>query len=161
VPVGGAVEQESVAAKLVGAPSGSPTGLVRGPESPELVRVGVGVWLAVLVTGCYGGYFGAAQGVLLIGLLATFLPITWLAANALKNLLATTANATAAVIFVVAAGSRVDWSVAAMVAGGSVVGGWVGARYGRRLSARGLRRLVLAVGCLAAAKLAWDTGVFR
>jgi uncharacterized membrane protein YfcA len=105
----------------------------------------------VFATAVYGGYFGAAQGVLLIALLAIFLDDHLQRLNAAKNVLALVVNGVAALLF--AAVSHVAWGVAALLAVGAVVGGQLGATVGRRLSPRLLRALVVVVGVVVAAKL--------
>jgi uncharacterized protein len=106
---------------------------------------------AVFATGIYGGYFGAAQGIMLIATLALAVPDELQRTNALKNVLATTANLVAAVIFVFAA--HVDWRVAGLIAIGSIAGGQLGSRYGRRLPPEVLRAIIVVVGVLAIVKL--------
>ena len=110
--------------------------------------------LAVLATGVYGGYFGAAQGVLLLAFLGLALPQDLHRTNALKNVLAGIANGVAGLVFVLAA--DVAWAPAALIAGGSIVGGQLGAAYGRRLSPEALRGLIVVVGLAAIAKLLLD-----
>ncbi|MGA5763536.1 sulfite exporter TauE/SafE family protein [Nonomuraea bangladeshensis] len=105
------------------------------------------LWLAVLAAGVYGGYFGAAQGVLLIGLLGSFLADGLQRVNAAKNVLALIVNGVAAVLFVVVA--EVDWQAVLGVALGAIVGGFVGARVGRRIPAPVLRGVIVAVGVTA------------
>lgn len=105
------------------------------------------VWPAVLLTGVYGGYFGAAQGVLLMAVMGIGIDDTLQRLNATKNVLAGLVNAVAGVVFVVVA--DVDWRVAGLIAGGAVVGGVVGARYGRRLPPNGLRAFIVVVGVVA------------
>lgn len=107
--------------------------------------------LGVYATGIYGGYFGAAQSVILIALLGIFLPDDLQRLNGLKNVLAAVVNAVAALIFVALA--PVAWAPAALVAAGSVVGGQIGARYGRRLPPRLLRALIIVVGTIVAVRL--------
>jgi uncharacterized protein len=107
--------------------------------------------LGILGIGVYGGYFGAAQGILLLGALGIAIRDSLQRLNALKNLLAFLVNLVAGLVFVVAA--DVDWGVAALIALGSVIGGFVGARYGRRLSEPVLRAVVVAVGLTAIARL--------
>ena len=87
--------------------------------------------VAVFLTGIYGGYFGAAQGVVLIALLAIFINDQLQRLNAVKNVLALLANFAAGVIF--AFSGRVSWEAAAVLAAGAIVGGQVGGRLGRRL----------------------------
>ena len=107
----------------------------------------------VFGAGAYGGYFGAAQGVLMVGIMSALMVISLQRINGLKNVLVTIANAVAAVVFIVVAPDRVDWLVAALIAMGSLVGGFVGARYGRRLSPVVLRRVIVVVGILAIVKM--------
>jgi uncharacterized membrane protein YfcA len=102
-------------------------------------------------TGIYGGYFGAAQGILLLGALGLVLPESLQRLNALKNVLAGIVNTVAGILFVVVA--PVAWGAALLVAAGSVVGGVVGARYGRRLPPAALRAIVVVVGLAAIAQL--------
>jgi uncharacterized protein len=105
----------------------------------------------VYLTAIYGGYFGAAQSVILIALLGIFLADDLQRLNGLKNLLACAVNAAAAVLFVAAA--PVSWVPAGLLAVGSIVGGQVGARYGRRLPPRLLRALIVVVGTVVAVRL--------
>ena len=109
------------------------------------------LWGATVGAGAYGGYFGAAQGVLLMGLLGALHGGDVQRNNAVKNLLAGTANLVAAVVFVVVA--RPDWWGVALVAAGSTLGGIVGARVGRRLAPGVLRGLIVVVGVVAIVQL--------
>jgi uncharacterized membrane protein YfcA len=104
-----------------------------------------------VLTGIYGGYFGAAQGIILLSLLGLTLPEDLQRVNALKNVLAGIANAVAGVIFIFAA--HVAWGAAALIAVGSAAGGQLGARYGRRLPPQALRALIVAVGIAAIVRL--------
>lgn len=112
---------------------------------------GVPLHVGVFGSGIYGGYFGAAQGVLLIGLLGVFLSDDLQRINAAKNVLAALVNATAALLFVAVA--DVAWQAAALIALGSVVGGQLGARVGRRIPAPLLRALIVLVGLVAIVKI--------
>ena len=105
------------------------------------------VWPVVLLTGVYGGYFGAAQGVLLMAVMGVGIDETLQRLNGTKNVLAALVNGIAGIIFIVVA--DVDWRLVALIAVGAVAGGQFGATYGRRLPARGLRALIVAVGILA------------
>ncbi len=109
------------------------------------------LWLVTFATGVYGGYFGAAQGILLMGSLGLFLAESLQRQNALKNVLAGIANLVAAVVFV--STTHIDWTAALLIAGGSIVGGVLGARIGRRLSPTVLRGVIVAVGIAAVVKL--------
>lgn len=103
-------------------------------------------WL--VLASAYGGYFGAAQGILYIALLGTLLPIPLQRANALKNVLGAVVNLMAGAVFV-AQGAPIDWGLVGLIAVGSVAGGQLGARFGRRLSPPALRVCILAVGSVA------------
>ena len=93
-------------------------------------------------TGVYGGYFGAAQGVLLLGLLGIGLDEPLPRINALKNVLAMLVNGVAGVVFILV--SHVDWPVAVAIAVGSVLGAQLGARVGRRLPPTVYRVVIVA-----------------
>ena len=108
-------------------------------------------WLAVLVTGVYGGYFGAAQDILLLAFLGIALPDDLQRVNALKNVLATLVNAVSAVVFVIAA--HIAWLPVLLIAVGSTAGAQLGARYGRRLPENILRGVIVVVGLAAVANL--------
>ena len=101
----------------------------------------------VYLAGVYGGYFGAAQGILLLAILGLALPDGLQRVNALKNVLAGVVNGVAALVFIAVA--DVAWGPAALIAAGSVLGAQLAARYGRRLSARALRAVVVVVGIAA------------
>jgi uncharacterized protein len=105
----------------------------------------------VLVSGAYGGYFGAAQGVLVIGLLGSLLDDDLQRVNAAKNVLVTFVNGTAAVVFILFA--QVNWVAAVLIAVGSTAGGLLGAKVGRKLPPLALRIFVFVIGLVSAAKL--------
>ncbi len=109
---------------------------------------------AIGASGVYGGYFGAGQGILLIGILGIAIDDGLQRLNGLKNVLAGLVNLTAGVIFVFAA--HVDWGVAGVIAAGSILGAMLGARYGRRLSPTALRVLIVIVGTVAIVRLLLD-----
>jgi len=110
-----------------------------------------GVWVLVGVTGIYGGYFGAAQGVLLIAVMGLGMTDTLQRINAAKNVLAALVNGVAGLVFI--AMTDVAWVAAALIAAGAVVGGVVGSSVGRRLPAAVLRGFVALVGVLAICQL--------
>lgn len=120
-------------------------------RGPRPAHGGPVLAVGVFVTGVYGGYFGAAQGVILIALLGVFLGTDLQTANGVKNVLAGVANLVAAVIFIAVA--PVDWAVALAVGVGATLGGTVGARYGRRLPQRTLRIIIVVVAVVAAVRL--------
>ncbi|HEY7621765.1 MAG TPA: sulfite exporter TauE/SafE family protein [Solirubrobacteraceae bacterium] len=112
-----------------------------------------GLWtvLGVYATGIYGGYFGAAQGILLLGFLGVALPQDLQRTNALKNVLTAIVNGVAGVYFAFAA--HVEWAPALIIAGASMVGGQIGAHYGRRLHPAALRGVIVVVGVTAIVRL--------
>jgi uncharacterized protein len=105
------------------------------------------VWPGVLGTGVYGGYFGAAQGVLLMAVLGTGVDESLQRLNGIKNILAAVVNAIAGLIFAIVA--DVDWWIVLLIGIGSVIGGQIGATVGRRLPPVGLRIAIVCVGTVA------------
>jgi uncharacterized protein len=106
---------------------------------------------AIYLTGVYGGYFGAAQGIMLLAILGVALSQDIHRTNALKNVLAGLVNGVAGLYFVFAA--HVAWAPAAIIAAAAIVGGQIGARYGRRLHPEVLRALIVVVGISAILQL--------
>lgn len=102
----------------------------------------------------YGGYFGAAQGVIMMGVLGTLLHDHIQRLNAAKNVSTTIVNFSAAVLFVFVA--DVAWIAAGLIAVGSIIGGQLGAKVGRRLPPIALRIVIVVVGLAAVAKLLLD-----
>jgi len=105
----------------------------------------------VAAAGVYGGYFGAAQGIILISLLGIFVDDDLQRLNACKNVLAGTVNAVASVVFI--ASTSIDWKVVGTIAVGSTIGGQLGATVGRRLDKRVLRTVIVVVGLSALIRL--------
>lgn len=105
------------------------------------------VWPAVAAAGVYGGYFGAAQGVLLMAILGIGVADSMQRHTATKNVLALIVNAVAALVFIAVA--DIDWTVAGLIAVGSVIGGQIGATVGRRLPPVLLRAVIATVGVVA------------
>ncbi|MGH8823551.1 MAG: sulfite exporter TauE/SafE family protein [Jiangellaceae bacterium] len=120
-------------------------------ERPRGDHGGPLLWLSIFVTGAYGGYFGAGQGVLLVAVLGLGLNETLQRVNAAKNVLAGVANLVAGVIFTVVA--DVNWAAAGLVAVGAAVGGIVGGGVARRLPPIALRAVVVAIGLVAVVTL--------
>ncbi|MCU1484197.1 MAG: yfcA 3 [Actinomycetia bacterium] len=121
---------------------------------PEEGHGGVVLWGTVFLTGVYGGYFGAAQGVILISLLSIFLADDLQRLNGLKNVLAGLVNGVAAVLFITF--THVHWGVVGLLAVGSVVGGQLGATVGRRIPPAVYRVVIVVVGLVVATKLLVD-----
>jgi hypothetical protein len=118
---------------------------------PPTEHVRVAAVTCVFATGVYGGYFGAAQGVLLMAIMGILVNDSLQRLNGLKNVLAGLANAVAAVVFIAA--SHLDWAAAGLIAAGAVLGGVFGARIGRRLPPAVLRGVIVVVGTVALVKL--------
>jgi uncharacterized protein len=129
--------------------AGSPGPPLTTPEKREALSPALRA--GVLASAAYGGYFGAAQGVLVIGLLGTFLDESLQRVNGAKNVLVAVVNGVAAIIYVFFA--HIDWLVVLLIAVGSAVGGLLGARFGRRLSPLALRIFVVFIGVVSAARL--------
>jgi len=110
-----------------------------------------GVLLVVLVylAGVYGGYFVAAQGILLVGILGVFLSGTMQNANAMKNILVLGVNMVAAISYLLFAFDRINWLVVLLIAVSSTIGGLAGARVGRKLSPKVLRGVIFTLGIVA------------
>jgi uncharacterized protein len=98
--------------------------------------------------GCYGGYFAAAQGILLVGVLGSLLPESLQRLNALKNLLALGVNVVAAASYTIVAYDHISWEAAGLIAAGSLVGGSIGASVGRRVPAAVLRGVIVVLGII-------------
>lgn len=128
-------------AKAVAARGGA---VVHPHGSPALVA-------GIFLTGIYGGYFGAAQGVLMLALMGMLLRDDLQRMNAVKNVLALLVNGVAAVFFVFTA--TIDWAAALLIAVGSALGGLLGAKIGRRLPPAALRAVIVVVGLTAVTKL--------
>lgn len=105
----------------------------------------------VFLTAIYGGYFGAAQGVILLALLGITLDDDLQRLNGVKNVLAAVVNAVAAVFFI--ARTDVAWAAALILLVSSSVGGQLGAHVGRRIPPNFLRVAIALVGTAVAIKL--------
>jgi uncharacterized protein len=103
--------------------------------------------------GVYGGYFTAAQGILLIGVMGALLPESMQRMNGAKNLLSLVVNVVAAIAYTLVAFERISWEAAGLIAAGSLLGGWLGARYGRKLSPNALRIVIVVVGLIGLYRL--------
>lgn len=124
-------------------------------RSPEHITPGR---MAVLVfgtfaVGVYGGYFTAAQGILLVGIMGALLPESVQRMNAAKNLMTLLVNVVATVAYTLVAFDRISWPAAGVIAAGSLVGGLIGAHYGRRLPPNALRATIVVVGMIGLYRL--------
>jgi uncharacterized protein len=107
--------------------------------------------IALFLCGIYGGYFGAAQGILVISVLGVMLAASLQEVNGLKNVLVMFVNLVSGAIFAVFA--PVAWWPVALIGAGSIVGGYIGARVGRRLPDPVLRGVIVVVGVIAIVRL--------
>ena len=128
----------------------------KAKKSPSMPTVSLVLMLLVFAAGIYGGYFVAAQGILLMGILGIFLMANIQQANGVKNLLVAVVNLTAAISYVLVdyllrePDERVIlWGVVAIIAVGSTLGGLIGAWVGRRLSPLVLRGIIVTLGLVA------------
>lgn len=122
-----------------------------GDRRAEGVEHTVPLVVTIFLTGIYGGYFGAGMGVIMMALLATFLPDGLQRLNGLKNVLAVLINGVAAVLFIAVA--PVAWPPAIFLAIGAITGGQIGALVGRRLPSSVLRLAIIVVGTFVGGRL--------
>ena len=108
--------------------------------------------LGVFLTAIYGGYFGAAQGVILLALLGITIDDDLQRLNGVKNVIAAVVNGVAALWFI-AARTHIVWVAVVILLVSSSVGGQIGALVGRRIPSNALRALIAVVGTAVAVKL--------
>ncbi len=108
---------------------------------------------ATFAIAVYGGYFTAAQGIMLVAAMSALLPEGLQRMNAAKNLLTLVVNVVAAAAFALFAFDRISWAAAGLIAVGSLIGGFLGAHYGRRLSPNALRAVIVVVGIIGLYRL--------
>jgi uncharacterized protein len=136
-------------AELDGAPAVTDApDLPTGPVSPLL-------WLLVFGAGIYGGYFVAAQGVLLLGILGVFMGGALVHANAVKTYLSLVVNLIAATSYLLFAFDRIDWRAVLLIAVSSMLGASLGAQIGRRIRPFWLRVVIVVVGLAGLAHMVW------
>jgi uncharacterized protein len=114
---------------------------------PRRVLLVAGVFAASL----YGGYFGAAMGVMFLAVLGLALPLSLAHTSGLRAVLSMIVNGIAAVVFLVHGG--LAWEAVGLLALGSLVGGFFGARLALTLPAPALRVVVVVIGVGTAVKL--------
>jgi uncharacterized membrane protein YfcA len=125
-----------------------------GPTAEQLSpRRMAALVLATFAIGVYGGYFTAAQGIMMIAAMSALLPEDMQRMNAAKNLLSMVVNIVAAVAYTLVAFDRISWLAAGLIAAGSLIGGFLGAHYGRRLSPNALRGVIVVVGLIGLYRL--------
>ncbi|GAB2591734.1 UPF0721 transmembrane protein [Paractinoplanes abujensis] len=119
-------------------------GLVGHPRAMSKRRAAVSLQAVVFVGAIYGGYFGAALGVMYVAALALILDEPLNRINALKNVLSAAVGLVTLLVFAVFA--PVDWAAVAILAPATVVGGYAGARLARRLPSHVLRAVIVTFG---------------
>ena len=120
-------------------------------EPTRAQPIGIALLALVFATGIYGGYFGAAQGIILIAFLGIFINDDLQRLNATKNVLAMSVNLIASTVFIVS--TNVDWKIVGCIASGSAIGGQIGATVGRRLDPKALRAMIVVIGVVALIRL--------
>ncbi|WP_007023643.1 sulfite exporter TauE/SafE family protein [Saccharomonospora iraqiensis] len=105
----------------------------------------------ILLIGVYGGYFTAAQGVMLMAVMGMLMTESLQQLNGIKNVLAAVVNVVAGAVYAFVA--PISWAAVALLAVGSVVGGLLGARIGRKLSPKALRAVIVTIGVAAMLQL--------
>lgn len=127
--------------------------LTRWAGQHHAERITPGRWVAlllgILVAGMYGGYFGAAQGVLLLGVMSILLPLGIQQLNGIKNVLGMIVNFVAAVVFLIIDPAQVNWTIVLLISIGSLLGGVIGARVGRAMPPWLLRTVIVVIGVVA------------
>jgi len=119
-------------------------------EEPVRARP-VAMWVGLFLAAVYGGYFGAAMGVIMLAVLGLTLPDTLLRASGIRAVLSVVVNGVAAIVFIIHGG--LQWEAVGMLAIGSLLGGYVGAALARKLPATALRAVVVAVGLATGIRL--------
>ncbi|WP_349827882.1 sulfite exporter TauE/SafE family protein [Brevibacterium litoralis] len=130
-------------------PGAGATGAAGGVSAGRMVLV----FLAVFATAIYGGYFAAAQGILLIGLLGLLLPESIQRLNGAKNVLVLVVNVVAGATYVIVGWDRIDWMAVLLVAIGSLLGGYLGARVARKFNPVVLRGIIVVLGIVALVRI--------
>lgn len=119
------------------------------PRDADTQKLPPVLYILVFLIGVYGGYFTAAQGILLMAVLGIFFHGSLQQSNAMKVILSLVVNIVAAISYLLFAFERIDWLVVALIAGGSLIGGFIGAKVGRRLSPVLLRSFIVVLGLVA------------
>jgi len=105
--------------------------------------------IAVYLIGIYGGYFTAAQGVLMVGVMGAMLPESLQRINGLKNVLTLVVNVVAAGAYTIFEFHQINWAAASLIAVGTLIGGFVGSSFGRKLPPVALRCIIVVLGSVA------------
>jgi uncharacterized membrane protein YfcA len=123
----------------------------RRDREPAAKTHGALLLFLIFLIGVYGGYFTAAQGVMLMAIMGMLLTDPLQRLNGIKNVLAAVVNVVAGTIYAFVA--PISWPVVALLAVGSTFGGQLGAKIGRRLPPTALRVVIVLVGVAAIVQL--------
>ena len=121
----------------------------RRESNPSARSHDLAMMILVYLAGVYGGYFVAAQGVLLVGILGIFMSGTLQNANAVKNVLSLTVNVVAVISYLLFAPEKIIWVVVGLIAVSSLIGGFIGAKIGRKWPPLVLRSVIVTLGLVA------------
>lgn len=113
------------------------------------------VYLFAFALSVYGGYFGAAQGIMFMAVYGMLLPMDLQTLNGVKNVVLSAVNICGVLLFLIFAFGKIHWGVAGLIAVGAAIGGLLGAHYGRRISPAALRAVIVVVG--SAGLIRWLT----
>ncbi|KUM32029.1 sulfite exporter TauE/SafE family protein [Glutamicibacter mishrai] len=119
------------------------------PDDADRAKIPAILYVLVFIIGVYGGYFTAAQGVLLMAVFGVFLQASLQQSNAIKVILSLIVNLMAAVMYLIIAPERINWLIVLLIAVGSLIGGFIGAKIGRKLSPGWLRGIIVVLGVIA------------
>lgn len=125
------------------------------PDAADQARIPLILYILVFLIGVYGGYFTAAQGVLLMAVFGVFLQASLQQSNAIKVILSLLVNLIAAAMYLIIAPERIHWMVVLLIAVGSLIGGFVGAKVGRKLSPVWLRVVIVVLGLVALSNMTY------
>ncbi|GAA3832163.1 sulfite exporter TauE/SafE family protein [Brevibacterium ammoniilyticum] len=109
--------------------------------------------VVIFLTAIYGGYFAAAQGIILVALLGLILTDDLQRLNGLKNVLVLVVNTVSATTYIIVGHDRINWTAVICVAVGSLIGGYLGARVGRKFSPGLLRTVIVVLGLVAIVRI--------
>lgn len=123
------------------------------PQEANQARISPLLYVLVFLIGIYGGYFTAAQGILLMSVFGVFLHASLQQSNAIKVILTLVVNLVAAISYLIFAPERIHWPVVILIAVGSLIGGFIGAKVGRKLSPGWLRTVIVVLGLVALANM--------
>lgn len=119
-----------------------------GNKTPAMV---IAAYIGMFLAGMYTGYFGAAAGVLNLIFLTYVSDASFVAVNAMKNILGSLGNLVALIVFIF--GARVDWSKAIPLAIGLFIGGFIGQKCIKYLSPKAVRWITAGFSVILASYL--------